>query len=99
MMVRDMVKVLIAVAGFAALVLTVGCGSNERSLARLRRRLRLLRLRAATVAPAAQELPFKQWDEPPAMMIDMSNDITAVIELEKGGEIVIDLFEKRGRRL
>ena len=36
---------------------------------------------------------MKQWDAPPAMTIDTSKDYSAVIELEKGGEIVIDLFE------
>ena len=36
-----------------------------------------------------------QWDAPPAMTIDTSKDYKAVIELEKGGAIVIDLFEKR----
>ena len=50
---------------------------------------------AAPAAPApAPEPAFKQWDAPPAMTIDTSKDYTAVIELEKGGEIVIDLFEK-----
>ena len=91
MMLRDMVKVLIAVAGFAALVLTVGCGSSEPDLGAPK----AAPTAPKAAAPAAQELPFKQWDESPAMMIDMSKDITAVIELEKGGEIVIDLFEKR----
>ena len=38
---------------------------------------------------------MKQWDAPPAMTIDTSKDYKAVIELEKGGEIVIDLFEGR----
>ena len=37
----------------------------------------------------------KQWDAPPPMSIDTAVDYRAVIELEKGGEIVIDLFEKR----
>lgn len=49
---------------------------------------------APTAAPApASEPETKQWDAPPAMTIDTSKDYTAVIELEKGGEIVIDLFE------
>ncbi|MYC06117.1 MAG: peptidylprolyl isomerase [Chloroflexi bacterium] len=34
-----------------------------------------------------------RWDSPPAMTIDTSKDYRAVIELEKGDEIVIDLFE------
>ena len=49
---------------------------------------------AAPAAPApAPEPAFKQWDAPPAMTIDTSKDYNAVIELEKGREIVIDLFE------
>lgn len=47
----------------------------------------------AAPAPPAPEPAFKQWDTPPAMTIDTSKDYTAVIELEKGGEIVIDLLE------
>ena len=50
----------------------------------------------AQSAPApAQSAQSKRWDSPPAMSIDDSKDYRAVIELEKGGEIVIDLFEKR----
>ena len=52
----------------------------------------------APAAPAPAPTPepaFKQWAAPPAMTIDTSKDYKAVIELEKGGEIVIDLFEKR----
>ena len=49
----------------------------------------------AAAAPApASEPAIKEWDSPPAMTIDTSKDFTAVIELEKGGEIVIDLFEE-----
>jgi len=48
---------------------------------------------APTAAPPAAEPAMKQWDSPPAMTIDTSKDYTAVIELEKGGEIVVDLFE------
>ena len=40
---------------------------------------------------AATEI--KQWDAPPPMAIDTSKDYSAIIELEKGGEIVVDLFE------
>ena len=48
----------------------------------------------AAAAPApASEPAIKEWDSPPPMTIDTSKDFTAVIELEKGGEIVIDLFE------
>ena len=49
----------------------------------------------AAAAPApASEPAIKEWDSPPPMTIDTSKDFTAVIELEKGGEIVIDLFEE-----
>ncbi len=49
---------------------------------------------APTAAPASVVKPeLMQWDSPPAMTIDTSKDYRAVIELEKGGEIVIDLFE------
>ncbi len=34
----------------------------------------------------------KQYDSPPAMAIDTSKSYTATIELEKGGEIVIELY-------
>ena len=48
----------------------------------------------AAAAPAPAPAPaMMQWDAPPAMTIDTSKDYSAVIELEKGGEIVIDLFE------
>ena len=47
---------------------------------------------AAPAAPAA-EPKMMQWDAPPAMSIDTSKDYRAVIELAKGGEIVVDLFE------
>lgn len=50
---------------------------------------------APPAAPPAAEPAMKKWDAPPAMTIDTSKDYTAVIELEKGGEIVIDLYEKR----
>lgn len=50
---------------------------------------------SAPAAAPAQSAPSKRWDNPPAMSIDQSQDYRAVIELEKGGEIVIDLFEKR----
>ena len=45
-------------------------------------------------APSSSSGP-KQYDAPPAMTIDTSKDYSAVFVLEKGGEIVIDLFEKR----
>ena len=50
---------------------------------------------AAPAAPAPAAAPSNRWDSPPAMSIDESQDYRAIIELAKGGEIVIDLFEKR----
>ncbi len=35
----------------------------------------------------------KQYDAPPAISIDVTKKYTATIELEKGGEIVIELFD------
>ncbi len=76
----------------AAMLLAAACGSSEPELGAPQRS-------DNTAAPASQTTSSssapKQWDEPPAMTIDTSKDIRAVIELEKGGEIVIDLFEKR----
>ena len=34
----------------------------------------------------------KQWDAPPAMVIDTSKSYSAVFELEKGGEFTIELY-------
>ncbi|MDP6454287.1 MAG: peptidylprolyl isomerase [SAR202 cluster bacterium] len=45
---------------------------------------------APAPAPAPSSAP-KQWDSPPAMAIDTSKSYTAFIELEKGGEIEIEL--------
>ena len=49
---------------------------------------------ATAAPPPAAEPAMKEWDAPPAMTIDTSKDYKAVIELEKGGEIVIDLLEE-----
>ncbi len=38
--------------------------------------------------------PRKQYDAPPEMQIDPNKTYTATIVLEKGGEIIIDLFAK-----
>ena len=84
---------IIAVAVFALLALA--CGSGEPELGAPKTPAAApAQPAAAPKAPApAPEPAFKQWDAPPAMTIDTSKDYTAVIELEKGGEIVIDLFE------
>lgn len=37
----------------------------------------------------------KQYDAPPAISIDITKTYTATIELEKGGEIVIELFDDK----
>ena len=53
---------------------------------------------AATAAPAPQPQPTeasmtpKQYDSPPAMAIDTAKSYTATFELEKGGEIVVELY-------
>ena len=47
-------------------------------------------------APPGVELPkligFKQYDGPPPMLIDPSKKYTAYIEMERGKEIIVDLF-------
>ena len=47
-------------------------------------------------APPGVELPkligFKQYDGPPPMLIDPSKKYTAYIEMERGKEIILDLF-------
>ena len=53
----------------------------------------------ATVAPeptstATAEPTLQQYDSPPPMTIDPDKSYMATLELEKGGEIVIELFAK-----
>ena len=53
----------------------------------------------ATVAPAPTSTEtggptLQQYDSPPQMTIDPDKSYTATLELEKGGEIVIELFAK-----
>ena len=48
----------------------------------------------ATPVPEPEEPTVKQYSSPPAMTIDPNKSYTATLELEKGGEIVIDLFAK-----
>ncbi len=46
-----------------------------------------------TPVPTPTPIPeYPQWDAPPAMTIDQSKKYTAIIELEKGGKIEIELF-------
>ena len=87
-------KFALVVAGLLTL-LAVACGSSEPELGAPKTPTAAPAAAAPAAPTAAPEPAFKQWDEPPAMMIDLSKDITAVIELEKGGEIVVDLFERR----
>ena len=50
-----------------------------------------------TSIPTATPVPtptLQQYDSPPAMTIDPDKSYTATLELEKGGEIVIELFAK-----
>ena len=49
---------------------------------------------AAQPTPAPAEATPKQYSAPPPMTIDPGKKYTAVIEMEKGGEIVIELFAK-----
>lgn len=44
---------------------------------------------APTPAPSSKP---KKWDSPPAMTIDTTKTYTAFIELEKGGEIEVELY-------
>lgn len=50
----------------------------------------------ATPPPPPTAMPEregpKQWDSPPAMVIDTSKSYSAVFELEKGGEFTIELY-------
>ena len=48
----------------------------------------------ATPVPEPKEPSMKQYNSPPAMTIDPNKSYTATLELEKGGEIVIELFAK-----
>ncbi len=84
----------IAYAAAASLaVFTIACGSSEPELGAPKAPTAAPAQPAAAAPAPASEPEMKQWDAPPAMTIDTSKDYTAVIELEKGGEIVIDLFE------
>lgn len=91
-------KVLLVGASGLALI-AVGCGASEPELEAPK--LPTAQPAAPTAQPTVpQPAPqpsgsAMQWDAPPPMTIDTSKDIRAVVELEKGGEIVIDLFEKR----
>ncbi len=70
------------------LVLAVACGSEEETAP------------AKSAAPAAKsEQPAakasdgpKQWDSPPAMVIDQTKSYSAVFELAKGGEFEVELY-------
>ena len=44
--------------------------------------------------PAPEELNVKQYDAPPAMMIDPQKSYTATFTLEKGAEFTIELYPK-----
>ena len=47
-----------------------------------------------TAIPIPEELNVKQYDAPPAMMIDPQKSYTATFALEKGGEFTIELYPK-----
>lgn len=48
----------------------------------------------ANPVPEPEEPAVKQYSSPPAMTIDPNESYTATLELEKGGEIVLELFAK-----
>ena len=48
----------------------------------------------APMSTATGEPTLQQFDSPPPMTIDPDKSYTATLELEKGGEIVIELFAK-----
>lgn len=81
----------IAVTGLA--LFAMACGSGEPELGAPKTPAAAPAQPAAAAPAPPPEPAMKQWDAPPAMTIDTSKDYKAVIELEKGGEIVIDLFE------
>ena len=95
MPVRYSLKIAFTIVALFALVATAACSSEpELGAPKTPAAAPAQAAPAApTAAPPAAEPAMKQWDAPPAMTIDTSKDYTAVIELEKGGEIVIDLFE------
>ena len=49
---------------------------------------------APTAAPAPQTRKPMQWGQPPDLTINADAEYTATIVMEKGGEIVIDLFAR-----
>ena len=92
MPVRYSQKIALTIIALFALLAAAAC-SSEPELGAPKAPTAAPAPAAPTVAPPASEPAMKQWDAPPAMTIDTSKNYTAVIELEKGGEIVIDLFE------
>ena len=72
-------RALLAVLPFV--LLAAACGSDP----------------TPTSIPTATPVPtptIQQYDSPPAMTIDPDKSYTATLELEKGGEFVIELFAK-----
>lgn len=92
MLVRYSRKIAFAAAALLALVAIAACSSEPELDAPPMPTAAPAQPAAQAPAPAS-EPKIMQWDAPPAMTIDTSKDYSAVIELEKGGEIVIDLFE------
>ena len=82
------------VAAACLALFAVACGSGQPELGAPELPAAQPTTPPAAPAPAPASAA-KQWDAPPPMSIDTAVDYRAVIELEKGGEIVIDLFEKR----
>ncbi len=95
MLVRYSQKIALIAAAALGLLALVSCSSEpELGAPKTPAAATAAPAQPAAAAPAPPAEPaMKKWDSPPAMSIDTSKDYKAVIELEKGGEIVIDLFE------
>lgn len=93
---------LISLVPIAIAVLAVACNSTEPAPAPAPAPAATAALPAAPTLPPAPPPPPaapssgpKQYNAPPPVTIDTTKDYSAVFVLEKGEEIVVDLFEKR----
>ena len=78
----------VVAAGALLALLAVACGDDGETTS-----MEQQTPQAETAAPTAAPKP-KSYDSPPPMTIDPNKQYTATIVLEKGGEIVIELFAK-----
>ena len=76
-------KVILPICA-ALIVLALACSSEEEPTP----------TPASVPQPTAAPLSIKQYSSAPEMVIDTSKKYTATIEMEKGGNIVIELFAK-----